>query len=139
MAHDDINWEKYGEKPLETPMVDETKNVLVSLVKKDNEKMFLDGSATIYYTGKKFPTSVALNKLYYFMPYIKDKGVRDLFFIKIARLGYRKEGTPEEDKNDLRLVFEVQFVKQLFEAYKPIELKIWRTFTDTTVGNLIKE
>ena len=139
MAHDDINWEKYGEKPLETPMVDETKNVLVSLVKKDNEKMFLDGSATIYYTGKKFPTSVALNKLYYFMPYIKGKGVRDLFFIKIARLGYRKEGTPEEDKNDLRLVFEVQFVKQLFEDYKPIELKIWRTFTDTTVGNLIKE
>ena len=139
MAHDDINWEKYGEKPLETPMVDESKNVLVSLVKKDNEKMFLDGSATIYYTGKKFPTSVALNKLYYFMPYIKGKGVRDLFFIKIARLGYRKEGTPEEDKNDLRLVFEVQFVKQLFEAYKPIELKIWRTFTDTTVGNLIKE
>lgn len=139
MAHEDINWEKYGEKPLETPMVDETKNVLVSLVKKDNEKMFLDGSATIYYTGKKFPTSVALNKLYYFMPYIKGKGVRDLFFIKIARLGYRKEGTPEEDKNDLRLVFEVQFVKQLFEDYKPIELKIWRTFTDTTVGNLIKE
>ena len=139
MAHDDINWEKYGEKPLETPMVDETKNVLISLVKKDNEKMFLDGSATIYYTGKKFPTSVALNKLYYFMPYIKGKGVRDLFFIKIARLGYRKEGTPEEDKNDLRLVFEVQFVKQLFEDYKPIELKIWRTFTDTTVGNLIKE
>lgn len=30
-------------------------------------------------------------------------------------------------------------IKQLFEDYKPIELKIWRTFTDTTVGNLIKE
>ena len=126
MAHDDINWEKYGEKPLETPMVDETKNVLISLVKKDNEKMFLDGSATIYYTGKKFPTSVALNKLFYFMPYIKGKGVRDLFFIKIARLGYRKEGTAEEDRNDLRLVFEVEFVKQLFDDYKPVELRIWQ-------------
>ena len=139
MVHDDINWEKYGGKPQQAAMVDETKNVLISLVKKDNEKMFLNGSATIYYTGKKFPTSVALNKLFYFMPYIKGKGVRDLFLIRIARLGYRKEGTPEEDKNDLRLVFEVQFVNQLFDDYKPVELKIWRTFTDTTIGKLIKQ
>lgn len=139
MVHDDINWEKYGGKPQQAAMVEETKNVLISLVKKDNEKMFLDGSATIYYTGKKFPTSVALNKLFYFMPYIKGKGVRDLFFIKIARLGYRKEGTAEEDRNDLRLVFEVEFVKQLFDDYKPVELKIWRTFTDTTIGKLIKQ
>ena len=137
MVHEDINWEKYGEKPQMEPMVDETKNVLISLVKKDNEKMFLDGSATIYYTGKKFPASVALNKLFYFMPYIKGKGVRNLFLIRIARLGYRKEGTPEEDKNDLRLVLEVQFVKQLFDDFKPVELKIWRTFTDTTIGKLI--
>ena len=86
-----------------------------------------------------FPTSVALNMLFYFMPYIKGKGVRDLFLIRIARLGYRKEGTPEEDKNDLRLVFEVQFVNQLFDDYKPVELKIWRTFTDTTIGKLIKQ
>ena len=139
MVHDDINWEKYGGKPQQAAMVEETKNVLISLVKKDNEKMFLDGSATIYYTGKKFPTSVALNKLFYFMPYIKGKGVRDLFFIKIARLGYRKEGTAEEDRNDLRLVFEVEFVKQLFDDYKPVELRIWQTFTDTTVGKLIKQ
>ena len=139
MLHDDINWEKYGGKPQQAAMVDETKNVLISLVKKDNEKMFLDGSATIYYTGKKFPTSVALNKLFYFMPYIKGKGVRDLFFIKIARLGYRKEGTAEEDRNDLRLVLEVEFVKQLFEDYKPVELKIWQTFTDTTVDKLINK
>lgn len=135
MVHDDINWEKSQQ----AAMVEETKNVLISLVKKDNEKMFLNGSATIYYTGKKFPTSVALNKLFYFMPYIKGKGVRDLFFIKIARLGYRKEGTAEEDRNDLRLVFEVEFVKQLFEDYKPVELKIWQTFTDTTVDKLINK
>lgn len=139
MVHDDINWEKYGGKPQQAAMVEGTKNVLISLVKKDNEKMFLNGSATIYYTGKKFPTSVALNKLFYFMPYIKGKGVRDLFFIKIARLGYRKEGTAEEDRNDLRLVFEVEFVKQLFEDYKPVELKIWQTFTDTTVDKLINK
>lgn len=139
MVHDAINWEKYGGKPQQAAMVEDNKNVLISLVKKNNEKMFLDGSATIYYTGKKFPTSVALNKLFYFMPYIKGKGVRDLFFIKIARLGYRKEGTAEEDRNDLRLVFEVEFVKQLFDDYKPVELKIWQTFTDTTVDKLINK
>mgnify|MGYP003177751080 FL=1 len=136
MLHEDIDWEKYGEQPQGATIVEEDRNVLISLVKKDNEKVFLDGSATIYYTGKKFPTSVALNKLFYFMPYIKGKGVRDLFLIKTARLGYRKEGTTEEDKNDLRLVFDVQFVKQLFEDYKPVELKIWRTFTDTTIKKL---
>lgn len=136
MLHEDIDWEKYGEQPQGATIVEEDRNVLISLVKKDKEKVFLDGSATIYYTGKKFPTSVALNKLFYFMPYIKGKGVRDLFLIKTARLGYRKEGTTEEDKNDLRLVFDVQFVKQLFEDYKPVELKIWRTFTDTTIKKL---
>lgn len=115
-----------------------SKSMLISLVKKDNEKQFLDGTATIYYTGKKFPTSVVLNKLYYFMPYIKGKGIRDLFLIKKARLGYRKEGTPEENKDDLRLVFEVEFVKQLFDDYKPMELNIWRTFTDTTLGEILE-
>lgn len=134
---DDIHWEQNREHLVDM-QIDGTKNVLISLVKKDNEKSFLDGSATIYYTGKKFPTSVALNKLYYFMPYIKGKGVRDLFFIKVARLGYRKEGTSDEDTNDLRLVFEVEFVKRLFVDYEPMELKIWRTFTDTTIGKLIE-
>lgn len=119
--------------------IDKSKNVLVSLVKKDNEQMFLNGTATIYYTGKKFPTTVELNKLYYFMPYIKGKGVRDLFFIKAARLGYRKEGTKEERKDDLRLVFEIKRICQLFESFKPVDLKIWRTFTDTTIEKLIEQ
>ena len=44
-------------------------NLLICNVKKDNWKQYLDGSAKIDYTGKKFPTTVALNKLYYFMPY----------------------------------------------------------------------
>ena len=119
--------------------IDKSKNVLVSLVKKDNEQMFLNGTATIYYTGKKFPTTVELNKLYYFMPYIKGKGVRDLFFIKAARLGYRKEGTKEERTDDLRLVFEIKRICQLFESFKPVDLKIWRTFTDTTIEKLIEQ
>lgn len=129
----------YASLDMDICPIDKSKNVLVSLVKKDNEQMFLNGTATIYYTGKKFPTTVKLNKLYYFMPYIKGKGVRDLFFIKVARLGYRKEGTKEESKDDLRLVFEIKRICQLFESFKPVDLKIWRTFTDTTIEKLIEQ
>lgn len=112
------------------------KNVLISLVKDDNIEQYLDQSAKIYYTGKKFPSTVALNKLYYFMPYIKRKGIRDLYLIKIARIGTRKEGQLEDDPNDFRLVFEIEFVKKLYKDYKPIKLEIWHTFTDTTIKEL---
>ncbi len=117
----------------EIPMIDNERNVLVSLVKKDNENIFLDGSAKIYYTGRRFPSTVALNKLYYFMPYLKGKGIRDIYVIRVVRIGYRGEGQSNENEKDLRLVFEIEFVKQLFEDYKSVELKIWRTFTDTTI------
>lgn len=116
---------------------DSTRNVLISLVKKDNMEQYLDRSAKIYYTGKRFPSTVALNKLYYFMPYMKGKGIRDLYIIKVVRVGNRKEGQPDEDKNDFRLVFEIEFVKQLFDDYKSVELNIWRTFMDTTMENVL--
>ncbi len=119
--------------------IDETKRVLVSLVKPDNIEQYLDRSAKIYYTGKKFPSTVALNKLYYFMPYIKRKGIRDLYLIKIARVGTRKEGQPNEDKNDFRLVFELEYVTQLFHTYQQLSLDIWRTFTDTTISSLYEK
>ena len=109
------------------------KNVLISLVKNDNIEQYLDRTAKVYYTGKRFPATVALNKLYYFMPYVKNKGIRDLYLIKIARVGTRKEGQPDNDPNDFRLVFEIEFVKQLFDDYKPVDLKIWHAFTDTTM------
>lgn len=118
--------------------VDLSKNVLVCLVKNDNIAAYNDRSAKIYYTGKKFPSTVKLNKLYYFMPYTKRKGIRDLYLIKVARIGTKHEVRTECDDNDLRLVFEIEFVKQLFDDYKPLRLKIWETFTDTTLGELIK-
>lgn len=118
-------------------LIDGSKNVLISLVKKDNFNQYLDKSAKIYYTGKKFPSKVALNKLYYFMPYLKGRGIRDLYLIKIARIGTRKEGQLGENKDDLRLVFEIEYITQLFDDYQVIDLKIWRTFTDTTMKLII--
>ena len=120
------------------PDVEMDKNVLISLVKNDNIERFLDQSAKIYYTGKRFPSTVALNKLYYFIPYIKRKGIRDLYLIKVARVGTRKEGQPDYDPNDFRLVFEIEFVKKLFKDYRPVDLEIWHTFTDTTMFNMLK-
>lgn len=115
------------------------KNVLIALVKKDNERPFIDSSATLYYAGKKFPSTVALNHLYYFIPYIKGKGIRDLYLIQIARIGRRKEGQEDENGNDLRLVFEIRFIKQLNNDYFPIDLKIWRTYTDTSLEEIMME
>ena len=63
-------------------IVKAAKNVLISLVKSDNVERYLDQSAKIYYTGKRFPSTVALNKLYYFIPYIKRKGIRDLELVR---------------------------------------------------------
>lgn len=125
--------------------LDMSKNVLICNVKKDNVQHFLDGSAKIYYTGKKFPSTVALNKLFYFIPYFGKQcnlgftGIRDLYLIKIARVGTRKEGEPDSDPNDLRIVFELQFVKHLYEQYQAHRLQIWETFTDSTLKKLYKQ
>ena len=135
-AHEDISEYVTSSRKY---LIDGSKNVLISLVKKDNFNQYLDKSAKIYYTGKKFPSKVALNKLYYFMPYLKGKGIRDLYLIKIARVGTRKEGQLGENKDDLRLVFEIEYVAQLFDDYQVIDLKIWRTFTDTTINDLLKQ
>ena len=122
--------------------LDVTKHVLICNVKKDNIDKFLDCSATIYYTGKKFPSTVALNKLYYFIPYIGKNcgkefyGIRDLYLIKVARVGCRREGEIDNNPNDLRIVFEIEFVRHLYENYEPHKLRIWETFTDTTIGSI---
>ena len=118
---------------------DRSKNVLISYVKSDNIEHYLDRSAKIYYTGKRFPATVALNKLFYFIPYFKGKGIRDLYLIKTARVGTRKEGQPDNDPNDFRLVFEIEYIDQLFDEYKPIALEIWRSFTDTNMTDLFSK
>jgi len=123
--------------------LDMSQNVLICNVKKDNVVHFLDGTAKLYYSGKRFPTTVALNKLYYFIPYIGKEcdldfyGIRDLYLIKVARVGSRREGELDNDPNDLRIVFELQFVKQLFPEYKKQKLNIWRTYTDSTLKEVV--
>ena len=80
---------------------------------------------------------MALNKLYYFMPHIKGKGVRDLYLIKIVRIGSKTEVHPEvEDTKAPRLVFELEYLESL-PKYKMINLNFQRAFTDTFLGRVL--
>ena len=117
--------------------LDDSKNVLVCFVPDKYMVQYTTQNAKAYFTGKKFPSTVKLNKLYYFMPYAKGKGVRDLYQIEVARVGTKHEFVKDADQNDFRLVFDIKFVKQLFEDYKPIKLEIWRTFTDTNLRTIM--
>ncbi len=121
--------------------LDKAKHLLIGLVKKDNEDYFLDKTPTkIYYTGKtrSFPSTIALNKLYYFMPYIKGKGVRDLYLIRIARIGNKAEIHPESGDKEPRLVFELEYLDSISE-YQMVKLNIFNAYKDTVLGRIIKE
>lgn len=124
-------------KIVDNSSLDDSKNVLVCYVPDKYLVPYSTQDARAYFTGKKFPSTVALNKLYYFMPYTKGKGVRDLYLIKVARVGTKHEFVDAADENDYRLVFEIKFVKQLFDDFKPIKLEIWRTFTDTNLRAIL--
>lgn len=124
--------------PKKTYTLDTSKRLLVGLVKSDNQDYFLKMEPTkVYYTGKtkSFPSTIALNKLYYFMPYIKGKGVRDLYLIRVARIGNKAEIHPETNDKDARLVFELEYLESL-PNYIPVRLSIMQTYTDTLLGHI---
>ena len=126
-------------RPKKQYSLDLTKHLLIGLVKKDNEEYFLKEEPTkLYYTGKTktFPSTVSLNKLYYFMPYIKEKGVRDLYLIRVARIGNKAEIHPESKDEEPRLVFELEYLESLND-YEMIKLnRYW--YKDTLLGKIFK-
>ena len=127
--------------PKKTVTLDQSKRLLIGLVKEDNTEYFLDNAPTkIYYTGKtrNFPSTIALNKLYYFMPYIKGKGVRDLYVIRIARIGNKAEIHPQSKDKEPRLVFELELLKQ-FPEYINIQPNVLYTYRDTTLGYVMNK
>lgn len=118
--------------------------VFIGLVKEDNRQYqaFVDGTATLYYTGKQFPTSIALQDLHFFMPYIKGQGVRDVYEITKVRTITGKEAkqTDDEDADSkaLRLAFELRYVRKQYANFQPIDTTkmIGYTFVDTTFDKL---
>ena len=70
------------------------------------------------------------------MPYIKEKGVRDLYLIRIARIGSKAEVHPKSNDQEPRLVFELEYLMSLPD-YKMVKLyRYW--YKDTLLGRIIK-
>ena len=118
--------------------------VLIGLVKEDNRlyQDFLNGTATLYYTDKQFPTTIALQDLHFFMPYIKGKGVRDVYEITKVRTITGKEAkntdTDDAENKALRLAFELRFVRKQYANFQSISTSklVNYTFVDTTFDKL---
>ena len=118
--------------------------VLIGLVKEDNRlfQAFMDGTATLYYTGSKFPTTIALQDLHFFMPYIKGKGIRDVYeIVKVRTITGKEAKQTDEDDADskaLRLAFELRYVRKQYAEFQPIDTTkmIVHTFVDTTFDKL---
>lgn len=118
--------------------------VLIGLVKEDNRlfQAFMDGTATLYYSGKQFPTTIALQDLHFFIPYIKGLGVRDVYeIVKVRTITGKEAKQTEEDEADskaLRLAFELRYVRKQYAILQPIDTTkmIGYTFIDTTFDKL---
>ena len=118
--------------------------VLIGLVKEDNRlfQAFMDGTATLYYSGKQFPTTIALQDLHFFMPYIKGKGIRDVYeIVKVRTITGKEAKQTDEDDADskaLRLAFELRYVRKQYSEFQPIDTTkmIVHTFVDTTFDKL---
>lgn len=118
--------------------------VLIGLVKEDNRlfQAFMDGTATLYYSGKQFPTTIALQDLHFFMPYIKGKGIRDVYeIVKVRTITGKEAKQTDEDDADskaLRLAFELRFVRKQYTNFQSINTTkmIGYTFINTTFDKL---
>ena len=118
--------------------------VLIGLVKEDNRlfQAFMDGTATLYYSGKQFPITIALQNLHFFMPYIKGKGIRDVYeIVKVRTITGKEAKQTDEDGADskaLRLAFELRYVRKQYAEFQPIDTTkmIVHTFVDTTFDKL---
>ena len=109
--------------------------VLVGVVKEDNPQYskFLDGTATQYYSGDTFPTTIPLDGINFFVPYIQGKGVRDLYEVTGIHTATKAKGA-EDDK--LRITFELKYARPLFDDYRIVPLPIVYTFNDTSLDQL---
>ncbi|MBR5971173.1 MAG: hypothetical protein IK017_00795, partial [Paludibacteraceae bacterium] len=120
--------------------------VLIGVVspstRKNYNENFDKGEADIYYTGPNFPSTIALHDLHFFIPYIKGKGIRDVYEITKIRTikgSEAKELTPDEThSDDIRLAFHLHIHHRLSEEFIKIDTSglINYTFIDTDFDRL---
>ena len=132
--------------PQKGAFVEVGNRVLIGIVKPSNRKGYYEdfenGCATLYYTGPKFSSTIALHNLHFFIPYIKEKGIRDVYEIVKIRTIKGSEAKQydgdDENKDDIRLAFELKFSRMLYADYHKINTSgmIDYSFIDTTFSNL---
>ena len=114
----------------------EVKNrVLVGVVKPDNPQYanFLNGTATLYYSGDTFPTTIPLSGMDFFAPYFPEKGIRDLYEVTAIHTATKAKG---ETDDKLRITFDLRFVRQLYSDYRIVPLPVLHNYNDTTISQL---
>ena len=128
--------------PQKGTFVDVGNRVLIGVVNKNSRKDYVESfdneTAKLYYTGRSFPTTIALQNLHFFIPYLKGRGIRDVYKITRIRTITSKEAKQTEEGDDLRLAFELQFSHRLYMDYRKIDTNrmINYTFIDTMFDNL---
>lgn len=115
------------------------KNLLISLISDKLRRNFDESKGEIYYTGCKFPSTISLQKLQLFIPYIKGKGIRDLYRITKIRVASKREVDQKAKKSDFRIFFELKFIRRIFDEYKPISLDIWRTYNFSSLESILED
>lgn len=128
-----------GVIPQKGAFVEVNSRVLVGLVRNGKlAEAFERGEGEIYYTGPQFPTTIALHDLHYFAPYIKDKGVRDVYEITKVRTITSREAKDGDGGDDLRLAFHLANRRQLSDDYQMLTLDVGHVFRETTIEELSK-
>lgn len=113
-------------------------NTLIAYVRPEKNEIFKNLTAVSYYTGKKFPSTVKLQSLKYFIPYIKGKGIRDIYAIKEIKVGDIAENSRITDKTDLRLIFDIEYLGSLDDEFRQVDLSIWHTYKSLNLKELYK-
>lgn len=111
-------------------------NILIGLIPEKNKNVFLSKEGQYYYTGNKIPKVIDFRRTFLFMPYIKGKGVRDMYMIKSAWIGEKKDIGLNGKEGDLRIILKLKFLKQIFSSYMPIHLNLWHTYTYSNLQRL---
>ena len=118
--------------------------VLIGLVSPKQTKIFEDRTAEMYYTGSRFPSTIALHDLHFFMPYFKDKGIRDVYEITAIRTlrgcEVKQFEQNEQHSDDIRLAFHLKYHHAIFENYQKIDTSkmVGYTFIDSTFEQIDK-
>ena len=114
--------------------------VLIGVVPDRNihYQKFLDGTATLYYTGTEFPTDIDLDNLHFFIPYVN--GIRDVYqIVKIRTITSREAKNLDLDDPKgklLRIAFDLKFSRKLYANYQKLNIERYpifpKYFIDTT-------